>query len=119
MILNWPLETKSFCRYFPYGFLDYLMLRGLLWENNGFLSFWMIALTFYRCHPAHFLQTLLQNRPIWRLRHGEECFQFGEGRVQSLSFTEPESQSAWTTDRTVSGNFCLGVWMDNQFEVLG
>lgn len=24
-----------------------------------FLSFSMIALTFYRCHPAHFLQTVL------------------------------------------------------------
>lgn len=67
----------------------------------------MTALTFYRCHPAHFLQTLLQNCPIWRLSDGEECFQFGEGRVQSLSFTKPKSQSGWTTDRTVSGNFAL------------
>lgn len=59
---------------------------------------------FYRHHPAHFLQTLLQDRAIRRLSDGEKCFQFGESGVQSLSFTEPQSQGGRTTHRAVPGN---------------
>lgn len=88
-------------------------------ENNGFFSVSMIALTLHRCHPAHVLQTLLQNRSLRRLGDGKECFQFGEGGVQSLPSTEPQSQGAWTADRTVPGNLCLGCWQGLPARSLG
>lgn len=87
---------------------DYLTLWSFLraWWIESFST--VIVLTFYRCHPAHFLQTLLQNRPLWCINNGEKCFESGEGRVQGLPLAEPQSQSGGAADWTVSGNLCSG-----------
>lgn len=62
-----------------------------------------IPLLCCRRHPAELLQPLLPDCPVWRLSHGEECLQPGEGWVQGLPPAELQGSRLRAADRALPG----------------